>query len=61
MSPYSSVPDLSHSKLNRFLFSCKAAIKHPARIMTSGAYRENAIIISDDENEAVATKDRKPR
>jgi hypothetical protein len=61
MSLYSSVPDPSHSKLKRFLSSCKTALTHPTEAMASGAHRGDAIMISDDEIEATVTKEVKLR
>jgi hypothetical protein len=61
MSPCALIPDISNRRLKRFLVSCKAALKHPAGAMASGMHKEDAIVISDDEDEVNVADERNRR
>jgi hypothetical protein len=53
--------DTSHSRRKRFISASKTALKNLAEIMAAGSHEDDAIIISDDEEEIPATNHQKLR
>ena len=51
MSSCAALPNETHSRLKRFVFSCKTSLKRRTMIMASGSHKADAIMISDDEEE----------